>query len=132
MFDFGAKIIDKVWPNPAERDAAKLELFKAQQAGQFKEMDQAFESMKAQIGVNAVEAASADPFTSRWRPFIGWVCGTGLALQFIVNPMATWIATIMGHSIAFPNLDLGTLMTLLFGMLGLGALRTHEKVKGVA
>lgn len=132
VFDFGAKVIDKVWPDPAQRDAAKLELFKAQQAGEFKEMDQVFELAKAQVNVNAVEAASTDPFTSRWRPFIGWICGAGLGIQFIANPIATWVAALLGHPIAFPALDLGTLMTLLFGMLGLGAMRSLDKKNGVA
>lgn len=126
VFDFGSKVIDKIWPDPAQRDAAKLELFKAQQAGQFKEMEQAFELAKGQIAINTVEAANPSIFTSGWRPFIGWVSGVGLAYQFLVYPiLIAFVPKIV-------QLDMGTLLTLLLGMLGLGALRTTEKVKGVA
>lgn len=126
VFDFGSKVIDKIWPDPAQRDAAKLELFKAQQAGQFKEMEQAFELAKGQIAINTAEATNPNVFTSGWRPFIGWVCGTGLAYQFLIYPvLIAFVPKIV-------QLDMGTLLTLLLGMLGLGAMRTTEKMKGVA
>lgn len=126
------KIIDKVIPDPAAKAAATLAMFQAQQAGEFKELDNQLQRDLAQIQVNQTEATSPDFFKSGWRPFVGWICGTGLAVQFLVSPLATWVAALMGHAIAFPPLDMGTLMTLLAGMLGLGTLRTAEKVKGVA
>ena len=133
VFDFGSKIIDKIWPNPAERDAAKLELFKAQQAGDFKEMDQLFELAKAQISVNIAEAASADPFTSRARPFIMWICGFALLYVSIIEPIARFVALVsFKYAGAFPVIDTTITMQLLFGMLGLGGMRTLEKIKGVA
>jgi Holin of 3TMs, for gene-transfer release len=84
-----------------------------------------------QAAVNQVEAASQKLFVAGWRPFIGWVCGSGLAVQFILGPFVTWAATLAKHPVAFPTLDMGTLMTLLLGMLGLGGMRTFEKVNGV-
>jgi hypothetical protein len=132
LLDFGGKIIDRIWPDPAQRDAAKLELFKAQQAGEFKEMEQAFELAKAQIGVNAVEAASPSLFTSGWRPAIGWICGAALAYQYLLRPLVSWGVIAAGHPLPMmPGLD-DNLWQLLMGMLGLGGLRTFEKVKGVA
>jgi hypothetical protein len=125
LFDFGGKILDRVFPDPQTRDAAKLEMFKAQQAGAFKELDQEFELAKAQIAVNAVEAQSASVFTSGWRPFIGWICGSGLAYQFLIYPI------LVAFQPKIVQLDMGTLLTLLMGMLGLGAMRTAEKFKGV-
>jgi Holin of 3TMs, for gene-transfer release len=125
VFDFGSKVIDKIWPDPAQRDAAKLELFKAQQAGEFKEMDQVFQLAQAQIGVNTEEAKSPSVFTSGWRPYIGWICGTGLAYQFLIYPV------LIAYIPKIVQLDMGTLLTLLLGMLGLGAMRTTEKIKGV-
>lgn len=125
-------IIDKLIPDPAAKAAAQLELIKMQQAGELKELDAQLQMAIAQADTNKVEAASTDPFTSRWRPFIGWVCGCGLGVQFLVGPLFTWIAGLVGHPVAFPQLDMGTLLTLLAGMLGLGSLRTVEKVKGVA
>lgn len=133
VFDFGTKIIDRIWPDPATAAAAKLELFKAQQAGEFKEADQVFELAKGQIDVNKVEAASADPFTSRARPFILWICGFSLLYAALVEPFARFVAMVWFHYAgAFPAIDTTITLQLLFGLLGLGAYRTVEKVKGVA
>ncbi len=87
---------------------------------------------EAQNVVNAKEAESGNIFVSGWRPFVGWICGSGLAIQFVIGPFATWISALFGHKIDFPQLDMGTLLTLLGGMLGLGTLRTYEKLNGVA
>src|SRR5260370_768690 len=87
--------------------------------------------LSAQIEVNKTEAANVSTFVAGWRPFIGWICGAGLACQFIAGPLFTWISNLMHRPTPFPTLDLGTLMTLLLGMLGLGGLRTYEKVAGV-
>lgn len=132
VLDFGSKIIDRIWPDPAQRDAAKLELFKAQQAGEFKEMDQAFEIAKAQIGVNQAEATNASIFVSGWRPFIGWICGAALAYQYVGRPLIAWFAAVIGHPVPpMPGLD-DNLWQLMMGMLGLGGLRTFEKIKGAS
>lgn len=125
-------ILDKIIPDPQAKAAAQIQALQLAQAGEFKEIDAALQQALAQSDTNKVEAASSDPFTSRWRPFIGWVCGCGLGVQFLVGPLFTWVAGLIGHPVAFPQLDMGTLLTLLAGMLGLGSLRTVEKVKGVA
>lgn len=132
VLDFGGKIIDKIFPDPNAAAAAKLELFKAQQAGAFKQMDAEVELAKAQIGVNAVEAANPGIFTSGWRPYIGWICGTGLGWNYIIRPAVETVMAVYGHPINLPAADMGELMPLLLGMLGLGTLRTVEKIKGVA
>lgn len=87
------------------------------------------DAVNQQIEVNKIEAGSPDWVAANWRPAIGWVCCMGLFTQFIVNPLATWIAALLKHPLAFPSLDLGTLMTLLFGMLGLGAMHMNESIK---
>jgi hypothetical protein len=130
--DIGGKVIDRLWPNPAEAAAAKLELLKLQQSGELAQLTADTQIATAQAATNTAEASAPDLLTRGWRPFIGWICGLGLAVQFLVAPIATWAATLMGHALAFPQLDMGTLMTLLFGMLGLGTLRTAEKIKGKA
>ena len=132
ILDIGSKIIERVWPDPAQRDAAKLELFKAQQAGVFKEMDAQLDIAKAQIGVNAVEAASPSLFVSGWRPAVGWCCGCALFWNFIMRPAIGAGMTIAGHPLELPAADMNDLMPILLGMLGLGAMRTVEKIKGVA
>jgi hypothetical protein len=127
-----AKIIDKIIPDPAAKAAAQLELVKLTQSGELAQLDADVKLATGQTDVNKIEAASTNTFVSGWRPFIGWVCGLGLSSQFIIGPLLTWGATLVGHPTTFPTLDLSTLTTLLFGMLGLGAMRTVEKINGVA
>lgn len=88
-------------------------------------------SRQAAADTNKIEAANPNIFVAGWRPFIGWVCGIGLISQFVIAPLATWIAALAHHPIVFPELDMGTLLTLLMAMLGFGGMRTYEKVSGV-
>ena len=127
LIEAGLKIIDKVIPDPAQKAAAQLEMLKLQQAGEFKQLEADLQLAQGQMDINKIEAASEDRFKSGWRPFIGWVCGTGFAVQFVFGPMATWIAALYGKVVVFPEMDTATMMPLLFGMLGLGAYRTFEK-----
>lgn len=131
IFDVGTKLIERLFPNPEEKDKARLALLQLQQDGELKQLEADVSLALAQIGVNKTEAESTDPFRGGWRPFIGWVCGVGLAFQFVVRPLANWTVAINGYTTFLPGLELETLMTLLFGMLGLGAYRTVEKTKGV-
>jgi hypothetical protein len=132
IFDFGSKIIDKLFPDPAARDAAKLELMKQQQAGEFKDMEMALAISQGQMAINQVEAASASFFRGGWRPFIGWVCGVGCAWNWIGLPVATFALAVAGKPVALSPADLSEMMPLLLGMLGLGGLRTWERLKGKA
>ena len=121
LFEVGSKVLDRVLPDPAQQAAAKLELLKLQQNGELAQIT-------GQMEINKVEAASSSLFVSGWRPSIGWVCGAGFAVQFIVGPLAEWGAALAGHPVKFPQMDTGTMMPLLLGMLGLGGLRTAEKL----
>lgn len=125
-----AKIVGLFKVDPTIALQKQVELQEIQLQLESKLQDQFNAQLQAQTDTNKAEAANPQIFVSGWRPFIGWVSGTGLAIQFIVNPVATWIAALAKHPIQFPMLDLGTLMTLLMGMLGLGAMRTYEKVTG--
>jgi len=125
------KLIDRLWPDPAQAAQAKLELLKMQQSGELAELAARTDLAKGQLAVNQAEAANAKLFVAGWRPFIGWVCGAGLAFQFIANPLLTWATHLAGKNMDVPSLDLGTLLTLLFGMLGLGYMRTQEKLSGL-
>jgi Holin of 3TMs, for gene-transfer release len=112
----------------AENMAAQIQLALINKQ---EELDKAVtESMKAQAEVNLHEAQSPSIFVAGWRPFIGWVCGVGCAYSFIVQPVVTWVSGWFGGS-ALPALDMAQLMPLVLGMLGLGAMRTVEKVQGV-
>lgn len=127
LLDIGSKIIDRVWPDPQQRDAAKLELLKLQQAGEFKELEADLQANLAQIEVNKAEATNGNLFVSGWRPAVGWVCVSGLAYTFLVRPLLTYF----GKTEA-PAIDIGSLIILLTGMLGFGGMRTYEKLNGVA
>lgn len=87
--------------------------------------------MLAQLNVNEKEAEHDSIFVAGWRPFIGWVCGSALAYQFILQPFAVFaLATLKIDVGPLPVLDYGSLSTVLMGMLGLGAMRSYEKIKG--
>ena len=86
--------------------------------------------MAGQWEINKAEAGNPNPFTSGWRPFIGWVCGAGFALHFVIGTLGEWVSMPIGHPVKFPQMDLGTMMPLLFGMLRLGAYWTAEKMRG--
>ena len=86
----------------------------------------------AQIEVNKAEAASGSFFKGGWRPFVGWVCGVAFAYHFIIQPLVIFILTAIGMDIPdLPEFDMGTLLPVLGGMLGIGGLRTYEKHKGL-
>lgn len=131
VFDFASKIIDKIFPDQNAANAAKLKMLELQQAGEFKEMEQVFELAKGQLAINLEEAKQPGIFT-KWRTGLGWVCVLAYAFNYLVLPLANWIVLFwnpMAPSIV--ALETGELTTLLFGMLGLGTLKTVEKVKQV-
>ena len=129
LLDAGLRILDKVIPDPAAKAQAQLELLKLQQAGEFKALEADLQLALAQTEINKVEAASPDLFKSGWRPGAGWICVLGLAYQFLAQPLAAWASAVNGWPVP-PVLQLGDLYGLLFGMLGLGAYRSVERVKG--
>ncbi len=86
---------------------------------------------KAQIEVNKAEAQHNSLFVSGWRPAVGWTCCVGLASNYLFIPLANFTLALADSAIKVPVLDLSTMMPVLMGMLGLGAMRTAEKMKGV-
>lgn len=125
-FDFGAKIIDKLFPDPAQRDEAKFKLAQLQDAGDLRELEVLAASDKNQTEVNKIDAGSERLLQYGWRPYIGWICGTALGYQFLARPLLTWLSPQMGMGAA-PPLEMGDLLTVLTGMLGLAGMRTIEK-----
>ena len=94
--------------------------------------EHAQEIAKGQMEINAVEAANSNVFVSGWRPFIGWTCGLGMFGNFISIPFSNFVLTLFGVDIVIPLVPLETMMPVLMGMLGLGAMRTYEKKSGVS
>lgn len=125
------KTLDKIIPDPIERAEAKRRLLEMEQAQELAFLKADTDLAIEQIKVNLAEAQSTDPFTSRWRPGVGWVCVMGMTYQFLAQPLLAWGSAIWGYP-APPVLAFGDLMTILISMLGLGAYRTTEKIKGVA
>lgn len=96
-----------------------------------RKLDQALDL--AQIEVNKVEAASSSLFTSGWRPYIGWGCGTAFLYSALFEPIMRFVAQVFfGYAGPFPTLDTSMTMQVLFGMLGMAGMRAWEKGKGVA
>ena len=127
-------IINKVVPDKAAAAAAVAQLQQMQLQGQLNdELLQLQSVTSAQSDINKVEAASTSLFVAGWRPYVGWICGTGLGLQVIIAPLFTWFTALIGHPTPFPKFDDVLLQSTLAGMLGLGfGLRTFEKSQGIS
>jgi len=123
LLEVGSKVLDRLFPDPEQANAAKLELLKLEQSGELA-------VMTGQMKINEIEAASPSMFASGWRPFIGWVCGTGCAWNWVGLPIAKFALLVMGQDLQIDQADLSEMLPLLIGLLGLGTLRTYERVKG--
>jgi hypothetical protein len=132
LLGIGSKLIDKLFPDPAQKAAAQLELFKLQQNGELAQLTADTQLAQDQLDINKAEASNSSLFVSGGRPFILWICGIGFAVQFVFGPLAQWVSSLAGHAVVFPTLDWSVMMPMLMGMLGLGGFRTIEKIKGVA
>jgi hypothetical protein len=111
-------VIDRIWPNKTEQEKAELQA--------------AMLMVQGQMQVNQAEAASSSVFVAGWRPFIGWVCGSACAWNWIGLPIAKAGLALAGNPLAVSPADLSDMLPVLMGMLGLGAMRSFEKTKGVA
>ena len=118
------KFVDRI-PNGNERARAKEALEKEL-------VDAANSVMLAQTEINAAEAQHKSIFVAGWRPFIGWVCGVGIAWAMVVQPVAQWAMIAWGDGTELPTIDTSYLMELVTAMLGMSGLRTFEKMRGVA
>ncbi len=118
-------VLDRVIPDKNKRAEAQEALQSALQSNEF-------QLAIEQIKVNAIEAQSDNIFKSGWRPFIGWTCGTAFSLHFVIFPILNWIIVLFGHSAINIAFDMQSLMYALGGLLGLGGMRTYEKMKGVS
>lgn len=89
------------------------------------------EELMGQIEVNKIEAAHSSIFVAGWRPAVGWISAIGLGWQFVLAPFTESLARFMGWAGQMPAVDTGSLMMLILGMLGIGAQRSFDKMKGV-
>lgn len=112
-------VLSRVIPDPRARQRAIQELY-----------DGLRQADLSQLEVNKVEAAHGSIFVAGWRPFIGWVLGSALAYQYLVAPISVWFSYAIGYPIPSPPTLDGSLWELMFGLLGMGALRSFDKLKG--
>jgi len=117
-------VLDRFFPNKEEKAKAAREI-EARLSEHLAQID------VAQIRVNEKEASHRNLFVAGWRPFIGWSCGLALFYTYLAQPVVTFILIQRGQYVDLPPIDLGAMMPVLLGMLGLGGLRSWEKSKGL-
>lgn len=127
-----SQLLDKILPDKTAADAAKLKLVEMAQQGELAQLQADTAIATAQTDINKVEAANTRLFVAGWRPFVGWICGFAVGFKFIGGPALFMVAQAIGHPVELPVIETSELWPLLLGMLGLGGLRTVEKVKGAA
>ena len=118
-------LLDKLIPDPQAAAAAKLEMLKLQQTGELAQIT-------GQLERNKIEASNPSMFVSGWRPAVGWVCCAACMWNWIGLPIALSVSALLGKQLQLAPADLSEMMPVLFGLLGLGTLRTFERVKDVA
>ena len=116
--DLVGTVINKIWPDKSEQEKQALAA--------------AVMVIQGQLDINKAEASNPSVFVSGWRPFIGWVCGSACAWNWIGLPIAKAGLLLAGVTLTISPADISEMMPVLMGMLGLGGLRSYEKVKGVA
>lgn len=116
--DFASNIVSKIWPDKSAQEQQQLAAV--------------LSMIQGQMDINKAEASNPSTFVSGWRPFIGWVCGLACAWNWIGLPVAGAGMALYGHPMDLHSADLSEMMPILMGMLGMGGLRTFEKMKGVA
>lgn len=127
-----ANLLDKILPDPKAAADAKLKVMEMAQQGELAQLDADVKLATGQQEVNKVEAGSTSLFVAGWRPAVGWTCAAAFAFKFVGGPVLVMVASYFGHNVTLPEFDYSEMSTILLGMLGLGGLRTAEKIKGVS
>jgi hypothetical protein len=126
------QVVNKFIPDPQAQAQMQLELAKLKQADDFKQIDAALQTAQNQTEINKEEAKSSSLFVAGWRPACGWVCAVAFGYHYVVQPSVAFGLSAFGIHVVLPQFNMDTLMTLLAGMLGLGGMRSFDKVKGTS
>lgn len=132
-------VLDKIFPDKNKALEAKQKLVELEQAGELAELEAHTKIALAQAAINQEEAKSESLFKSGWRPAVGWACVFGL-LYAPATALLSWVLQIVSWAFGTdttsfpmpPDIDVGQLVTMLFGLLGLGAMRSYDKKNGVS
>jgi len=111
-------VIGKIWPDKSAAEAQQLAA--------------AVMVVQGQLDINKTEASNPSVFVSGWRPALGWVCGAACAWNWIGLPIVKVAIGFTSYKLEVSPADISQMMPILMGMLGLGGLRTLEKINGVA
>lgn len=115
--DLAKTVVSTIWPDKTAQEQAQLAA--------------ALQLVQGQMDINKAEATSGNAFASSWRPMIGYICGFGCAWNWLGLPVAKFVMAALGHPVNISPADVSEMMPVLMGLLGLGGLRTFERVKGV-
>lgn len=135
LFSAAQSLIERFFPDPEKKAAAQLELLRMQQTGELAVLAAETDLARLQIQTNLEEAKSTNWFVAGWRPFVGWTCGAAFAYSYVLLPFLQFGFYAFGSPqmaaqlAGLPQLDLAGMLPVLFGMLGLGAMRSTEKIK---
>lgn len=135
ILGIAGRVIDKFIPDPQAKAQAQLQLLQMQQNGELAALAAETDLAKGQLDIDKAEAANPSLFVAGWRPACGWVCGGAFAWTFIFQPMVVFLMAAAHSPIdpkTLPVLDIGQIMPVLLGMLGLGGMRSFEKARGVS
>lgn len=126
-------VLDKILPDPQAAAEAKLRALEMAQKGELAGLDAEVKLALGQLEINKADAQSPSFFRGGWRPGVGWICVFGLGYTYLLRPLLPWIAAVAGLEVPpLPPIDTGELLVLLGGLLGLGGMRTIERLSGKA
>lgn len=124
LLEFGKNLIDRFVPDAQAKAKAEADMLVMLTT-------QDFQTVMAQLEINAREAAHPSIWVSGGRPFFIWIGGVGFLYAVLVHPLLVWVARIKGWPEP-PAVDVDLLWVVISGLLGLGGLRTVEKLKGAS
>lgn len=132
VLNLGQSLIERIWPDPEKQAIELRKLKELEQKGDLAELKAHVNLMVAQLKVNEQEAGHDSIFVAGWRPFIGWTGGAALAYQFVVYPLLLWGWALLGNDPAEapPVLESGALFSIVTAMLGVGGMRSFDKLRG--
>jgi len=127
------KIVDKIIPDPVAAAEAKQKAAALAMQGELAYLDADVKLAIGQMEINKEEAKDPSLFKSGWRPAVGWLCVAGFAYMAVIRPIVPWVAQVAGLNVPpMPPVDTSEIMAILMGMLGLGGMRSAERIKGKA